>query len=588
VRQPWCARTLGARDDLPEWLKQGPAMVRFSRDWLRDPDSVKLWLHNYWTRYFPQLPPLVVAFWGWEKVGEWVTPDYFPLYPSDAQFRELADEARKLHGHAFLWPSGYHYTLTYQKLADGTFRWDDRRRFEETAIAHAVRNRDGKLYRRDASWLSGGQMSCMCPGDSWTIDWFNHIAVELARRGAELIQVDQVVGGSFPPCYCTEHGHAPGPGPWTTDVFRRQLQTMLAECRKVQPDAVVCFEEPNEVFIQQIGIQDYRDWEVFRRPGDEPASVFNYLYHEYLPTFQSNPQPGNRLQAAWCLANGEIPHLVPRKVLGPGPLLIGGDFEKAVDNIPEGWQHVHGYRERSYTGAVAQDESQHHDGRASLRLSNTGADEIAQAAQNLVVGRSFATGKTYRLSAWMKTRDVAPGNVIALGALTQPAKSLASWHIAMPRTSAEWTRGEVRFTLPAGTDYLRIMLNLHGRGTAWIDGVRLEEVRANGTLVEVLRTDKPADHEFMRAWVELFHGRGRPYLLLGRMLHPPRLECASQDVMERRLPAILHNAWAAPDGSQAVVLVNATAATQTGRLTWNGRTEEIHLSAWEARLVPAR
>jgi hypothetical protein len=58
--------------------------------------------------------------------------------------------------------------------------------------------------------------------------------------------------------------------------------------------------------------------------------------------------------------------------------------------------------------------------------------------------------------------------------------------------------------------------------------------------------------------------------------------------MERRLPTILHNAWAAPDGSQAVVLVNATAATQTGRLTWNGRTEEIRLSAWEARLVPSR
>ena len=45
-----------------------------------------------------------------------------------------------------------------------------------------------------------------------------------------------------------------------------------------------------------------------------------------------------------------------------------------------------------------------------------------------------------------------------------------------------------------------------------------------------------------------------------------RGSCASQDVMGRPLPAILHNAWAAPDGSQAVVLVNATATARAGRL----------------------
>jgi len=588
VGQPWCARTLAARQDLPDWLKQGPAMVRFSRDWLRDPATIKTWLQDYWKRYFPEQPPLVVAFWGWEKVGNWITPDYFPLYPSDEQFRDVADYARTLGGHAFLWPSGYHYTLTYQKLSDGTFRWDDRGRFDQTARSHAILNHDGKLYLRDASWLSGGQTACMCPGDPWTIDWFNRISVGLAQRGAELIQVDQVVGGNFPACYCPDHGHPPGPGPWAADVFRKQLQTMLAECRKVQPGAVVCFEEPNEHFIQQVGIQDYRDWEVLRRSTDEPASVFNYLYHEYLPTFQSNPQPGNRLQAAWCLANGEIPHLIPSKALGPGPLLAGGDFEKAVENMPEGWQHVHGYQGRTYSGTVAQDEREHHGGRASLRLSNTGADDIAQAAQNVAVGGSFTAGKTYQLGAWMKAQDLGPGNAIALGAFTQAMKSLGSWHIAMPTASADWTRGKVRFTLPVGTDLLRIMLQIHGPGTVWIDDVRLEEVRDDGTLAEVPRPDKPADHDFMRAWVELFHGPGRPYLLLGRMLHPPRLECASQDVMGRPLPAIWHNAWAAPDGSQAVVLVNATAAAQTGRLTWQGHTSDIRLSPWEARLLPSK
>lgn len=586
LQQPWCARTLVQRADLPAWLKEGPAMVRFSRDWLRTPESVETWLKTYWKNNFPQGTPLVIAYWGWEKVETWITPDYFPVYPSDEAFRHLAEVGRTLGGHTFLWPSGYHYTLTFDKRPDGTFAWDDRKRFDAEARPHAVITREGKLYQREASWLRGGATTCMCPGDPWTIDWFNRIATGLAERGAELVQVDQVVGGNFPPCYAEGHGHAPGPGGlWATEVFRRQLQSMLEACRKIQPGAVVCFEEPNELFIQQAGIQDYRDWEVLKQAGAEPASVFNYLYHEFLPTFQSNPRRGDRLMAAWCLANGQIPHMVPEKTTGPGPLLVGGDFETPGANAPAGWDHVPGYQGRVFSGETARDEAEHREGRASLRLANRGADEIAQASQNIAVDKNFAPGRTCQLSAWIKTRDLKKPNGILLGAFGPGMRSLGSWRIAMLATASDWTRGQVRFTLPAGAALLRIMINLQGPGTVWVDEMKLEEVRADGSLAEVPRPTQPSDHDFMAGWVRLFHGEGRPYLLLGRFLHPPRLECAAQQYAGRSLPAILHNAFAAPDGSQAVILVNATDAPQTGRLTWQGQTRETKLAPWEARLV---
>ena len=38
--------------------------------------------------------------------------------------------------------------------------------------------------------------------------------------------------------------------------------------------------------------------------------MFNYLYQEFLPTFQSNPKAQDLVMAAYCLANGEMPHLV--------------------------------------------------------------------------------------------------------------------------------------------------------------------------------------------------------------------------------------------------------------------------------------
>lgn len=593
VKQPWCARTFAQRDDLPAWLRQGPAMVRFGRDWLAQPESIEQWLKDYWRRKFPSGVPLIVAYWGWEKVATWVTPDYFPAYPSDEVFRRLTRLGREMDAHTFLWPSGYHYTLTYTKQPDGTFAWDDRARFDAVARPHAVCSRDGKVLIGDRFWLQGGATATLCGGDPWAIDWFNRIAVGCVERGAELVQIDQVVGGAWPPCYSTAHGHAPGPGCWATEAFHRQLQTAVQACRQHDPGAVLCFEEPNELFNQEVGIQDYRDWEAFRpasrrqdpRPDVEPASVFGYLYHEYLPVFQSNPRRNDRLQTAHCLVTGQIPHMIPSKVVGPGPLLANGGFEECSGGQVNDWPRVDGYQGKEYTGVAASDDAVRHGGRSSVRLTNTEPGQIAQRAQNVDVGGAFPPGRNYRLSAWIKSGGLKQPNAIGFAAFAPGMKSLGSWHISMPQAAGDWTRGQADFRLPEGAQFVRIMLHLNGPGTVWIDDLLLEEVRADGTAVVVPRPEEPADYDLMHAWVELFHGAGRPYLLLGRMLHPPRLETGTSEGVDRPLPPILHNAFAAADGSEAVVLVNATDAPQTGRLHWKGKAIPLSLKPWEVRLL---
>ena len=55
-----------------------------------------------------------------------------------------------------------------------------------------------------------------------------------------------------------------------------------------------------------------------------------------------------------------------------------------------------------------------------------------------------------------------------------------------------------------------------------------------------------------------------------------------------KFPAILHNAFRAPDGSAAAILVNVTDEPQTGRLTWGGAEIELTLNPWEIRLVEER
>ena len=47
----------------------------------------------------------------------------------------------------------------------------------------------------------------------------------------------------------------------------------------------------------------------------------------------------------------------------------------------------------------------------------------------------------------------------------------------------------------------------------------------------------------------------------------------------------MHNAFRAPDGSEAVVIVNAADVPHTAKLTWHGRERSIGLQPWEVRLV---
>lgn len=583
-KQHWCARKFADRDDVPQWFKDGPATVRFNRAWLAEPERIRNWLTGYWGKHFPAGNHLIAAYWGWEKVESWITPDYFPVFPSDEEFRSLAAFARERGVHTFPWPSGYHYTLTFDKLADGTFRWDDRERFDEIARPHAIHNRDGSLYVREPSWLRGGTTATMCPGDPWTIDWFNDLSVKLVERGADLVQVDQVVGGAYPFCYKTDHNHPPGPGLWMTEVFRRQLETMLAECRKVDPDALVCFEEPNEHFIQQVAIQDYRDWEPMWRAEDDtiPESVFNYIYHEYLPTFQSNPRANDLPGAGYCLVTGQMPHFVPSRLTGPGPSLAGGDFEEWVGSAPAGWDKVGGYQGQTWSGKCFHDAEVAHGGDHSLRLENTEPTEVVQVSQNVSVGGQFAIGGQYRLRAWLRSEGMQKPNGIGLGTFAPGLRSTGGARIQIPQdTGGEWVEGSAEFTVPAESEMLRIMIHIDGPGKVWVDDMVLERALPDGTWAQVMRPEVPLDHDFMRRWVELYCEEASSYLLHGRMLHKPPLEVGSVRVSGRELPAILHNAFRAADGSEALLAVNITREPVEGVLTWHGARRTLSLEPGE-------
>ena len=594
VKQAWCAKRFQEREDVPAWMRDAPAMVRFTREWLQEPESVRAWMANYWRKEYPSVP-LVMAYWGWEKIGNWVTPEYFPVVPDDETFAKLVKDMKALGGHAFPWPSGYHWTTTYDKQADGTFKWDDRARFAKVGEPHAVVNRDGKRYVRNPSWLRGGDCACMCGGDPWTVDWWNRdVCLPLTKLGCEMIQVDQVVGGAWPSCWAKHHPHGPGEGVWKTDGFRRQLQTMHAEMRAIEKDAVVCFEEPNEHFNHLVGIQDYRDCE---SRCEEWASVFNYLYHEYLPCFQSNPRRGNRMWQAHEASDGQIPFLSPAKSDGRGPStpLLNGGFEQLRKGEIGfvGWEKLAGYKGVSWNGRMYVDHEVKHDGSTAIRLEVGKGERAVQVSQNVRLDDFiFQTGKrTFRLSAWLKTGRMACPNSVNFCFLGSQAPGGS---LPFPKPEEGWKRVSADVHVPQGAQDLRIMMHVNGEAVVWVDGLRFAEVLADGSTKEVLISGKGAYDAFMRRWVELYHGEGRDWLAFGRQVKPPRIVCGTQPYemtfyggthQACRKPVAFCNAYESADGRRAVVVVNATGIAQSVTLFDRGRRERLTLEPDEIRIL---
>jgi hypothetical protein len=590
LEQPWCAVPYAKRADVPDWMKAGPSMIRFHRDWLGKPERVEGWLNDYWRKHFSDVP-LIVALWGWERVGSWVSPKYFPPYPSEAGFSRTVAAAQRVGGHAFPWPSGYYWNVEYQQNADGIFAWQDWDDFNATGLAHALRQRDGTPLVRKLPWLNGGRNAVLCRGDAWTRQWFNRTAVTLMELGCDMVQVDQVVGGQAPgngECFAAEHGHPPGPGVWDAEAFATQLQSLATECRRVRPEAVLAIEEPQELFNHLIGIQDYRDAQSSRwpqLPGLTHASIFGYLYHEFLPVFQSNPQRGDLRGLAYCAVTGQIPHWVAHWPVTPAPTLVNGGFEEWTEDVPAGWQRVTGWQGTDYVGRSFRDDTFKIQGAASLRLENRLESEIVQVSQNVAVGSGhLQVGRTYRLRARAKVEQLARPNAINLAALTPQLGSKGSWRIPLP-APGDWAEAGVEFTMPPEATFLRIMLHVAGPCRLWIDDLALEE-RTGGQWQPLLQPGLPPEHEFVKQWVELFHGQGRPYLMLGTMIRPPKLIDSAPGVEPwPPFAPIMLNAYRAADESEAAIIANATDAEQNVRFLWQQETHSLQLAPWTLRLV---
>ncbi len=553
--QIWCGERLIQRKDLPKCLKGRPVMILFDRRTQEGSTPyISWWFAHYWKRFAsPYLTPIAL-FWGWEHVAPWVSPKYFPFYPSDEDFAEAVRIVREHKGCIYLYPSTYQWTLTYRKREDGSFEWEDLEEFERIAKPHAVACRDGSVFKRSYEWLLGGENANLCPGDVWTREWFSNIVGELAKRSADLVQLDQVVGGQWPlewvvgedTCFAESHGHPPGHGIWETECLQEQLKML----RRRYPSLGFNLEGTNEVFLHfGNGPWDYRDDQAFLsdRGGGEPAPVFAYLYHEYAPFYNhyylhtpEGFEPAKACMMAYSIVTGKIPLVGSYIPLTSLPAILNGDFEVFSGETPVGWEKVREWQGRKWSGKAYQDRRVKHAGLSSLRLENESPSDIVQVSQNIPVdGRTLKAGETYRLKLWLRSEDVLQANNVIIGALDRNWQGLSYWSIPIPQRT-DWVLREMVFQIPPGTSQIRLMLHLEGAGRAWFDDISLEVLGIDDKWYPVRRPETPLSHLF-RQWMRVF-AEGKDFLLFGEMLPPPPLNTQSVSVRfpkEETLPPLI-------------------------------------------------
>jgi len=597
VTQPWCARTVAERRDIPDWVKRGCIRVQWE---LRDdgpPEAVQAWLDQHWAKHFPGMPPFL-TFFGFERVASWVAPKYEPYYPSDEAFTAMTRRIHGMDGHVCLFPSTYQWSLTYDRHTDGSFAWDDAKDFDAIGEPHAIKDRSGALMKKSPPWLRGGQTAALCRGDAWTRTFFCASVDRMAARGVDVVQLDQVVGGRWPSddrtvCFSPNHGHAPGFGRWDADAFHEQMRQLRSQSDLKYPGITFSMESPQELFAQDFGLFDYRHarsvinvraWDQNPR---QHAAVFPYLYNEYLPVFHipSHSEP-LALILAQGVVSGEIPSCKPRQIEFPGEALIkNGDFEISAKQ-PSGWTI---WRNQPQGPArVEHDAADVGAGKASLSLTGSDDREEVHAYQVLPLAESaLKIGQSYRLRFMMKS-DLSGG----AGAVSIAAMSHSDWQLwkelgVWTREAAarqEWREDELAFAIPEGTRALRITLRLKGKGTVRFDQMRLSGRQNDGSYADVQRSGN-AVFQIMSQWANLAAAGAGKYLMQGRMIHPPLLqtEQTSQTVTSSQAASLNIQCYTLQKG-QIVLLDHASCPVDipAGTGPWQHKTMDITVTSGSA------
>jgi len=280
ARQPFCARKLTQRNDVPKWIQESLVTFAFPLRGETDADPAVALNPEYAPAtnalpYFDKLAqaldsPVMPIVFNWENAGPWAQPESFPPVGGADAMRAFMTKAKAKGWHPSIYGDGLHWIIAQRNTGyDGMPYF--RSHGGESAIVHQW---NGNPTGSD-NWRKS-YVTCVATATG------RKMVVDMTRRMAELgpdiiQQFDQGVGPVA--CYASDHGHPPVPGPWMTEGFSSLLKEDKAAARSVNPAvATSCEGGPPEIFLQDFDLWDSR----IGGGGTLNCPLYSFLYHEYL------------------------------------------------------------------------------------------------------------------------------------------------------------------------------------------------------------------------------------------------------------------------------------------------------------------
>jgi len=345
-KQAWCRTRWVDRDDVPDWLKEGAVVhtywaVRKEEDgWkgktieIKSPETIAGDMKGL--SDLCGVPNLLWPF-VWEKHDIWTGGDYLPPLMGWEAFDDLQRCLAADGNHAFMTLSGFKWVFEWRYGERYSETFSNRDLLERTLGDVVCVDENGQwIVRRSkpGGWDSVAGILAdarICRGSKKGRDWITGVAAELMDHGADGFHFDQEVSGGAGDAFCAarDHGHDPGWGTWLWKGMADTLDAMRAEGRKRGIRVVLSIEAPSETLIPHLATYQARDYCIALREGVnlqntpmEPISLFNYLYHEYLPGYSAvmyGSHVGWRIpEVARAVATGNLPGIAIHRVPWPG------------------------------------------------------------------------------------------------------------------------------------------------------------------------------------------------------------------------------------------------------------------------------
>jgi hypothetical protein len=280
-KQPFASLKLSERKDIPSWIFKPVVGVTFPMrgqgDW--DPPAKVNPEYTPATNALPYLDklskaldaPLMPIIFNWEHAGPWVQPEAFPPIGGEAAMKKFMSISKAKGWHPVLYGNGINWVVGQKNTGyDGTAYFKSHG--GDSAI---VSYWSGKAKPSVGGWRS---LYSTCVATLPARKMILGMTKGMAELGPSVVQqFDQGVGAA--PCYASDHGHPPVPGPWMASAFKSLIEEDDRVAKSADPNVVISSEgAPPEVYLPDFQLWDAR----IGGGGSLNCSLFTYIYHEYI------------------------------------------------------------------------------------------------------------------------------------------------------------------------------------------------------------------------------------------------------------------------------------------------------------------